>query len=156
MRSIIFIFSFLVLTSGCSYNKQKKSESPHFHSITHKLSTPLKINLSRLGSGNPFQLKATLEASDELKSLSSRWILVSPDGIETLIQTESTSKEKPLHYILTSHNIELDDPSQNYKIVLIIDAENAKTKFKKTQVYNSLYQEDIDRAKKDLLERSNH
>ncbi len=152
MRIALIILSTLTITN-CSYKSGTKDQIKH---LTLKLEKSLNVRLEKKGkSKSTFNIIAHVDSPEPFLSGSFKWIVT--DFNNQKISEISEDFSGPLTSIsFDSGTIDLANPELNYKIIFIFNGKTKTESIHKTQIYNSLIQEDLDRAIEDLQERNKY
>lgn len=131
----------------------KKPTKDHLSQVTLKLEKPVQVKLIKQGrSKSNFDLKAEVNSKEVIQSAQITWVVT--DDNNHVIKSWTAKLDTPSDSMtFDSGTIDLPNPEINHKIVFIFDGQTASDKIYKTEIYNSLIQEELDQAVKDLEER---
>lgn len=152
MRNALIIISYLAVAS-CNY---KSSQKDHIKHLTLKLEKSLSVKLTKEGkSKSAFNIVANVISPEPILLGTIIWIVT--DSNNQKISKKNEDFRGPMTSIsFDSGNIELPNPELNHKVVFIFNGKTASETIHKTQVYNTLIQDDLDEAVKDLQERNKY
>lgn len=149
LAALIFL---QLLSTGCF----KKTVKHHLSYVTLKLEKPLEITLTKIGSdSNHFNLVANVESKEVLNESIFSWIVV--DEFDQQIFRDDKIFERAFKSAtFDSGTLNLPTETENYKIVFVYQGKTKNDVFNKTVIYNSLIQEDVDRAVEELKDRADN
>jgi hypothetical protein len=144
----------LILISGC--NQKTSLPKNHLKHVTLKLEKPISIKLKKVGKSlSSFNILAEVSNSTPILEANINWIVVDENNQKILnLKSNYSGSKKELSF--DSGNIELPTPDQNYKIIFIFSGKTSSEEINKTEVYNSLIQDEINSALSDLQDRANN
>ena len=154
-KLVLLLISCLTILSisGCD---KKRPPKDHLSKVTLKLEKPIQIKLLKQGKSNSiFNLKAEVSSKEVVNSAQITWVITDDNNHVVKSWMEKLSAPGTV-MTFDSGTIEIPNPDKNHKIVFIFDGQTASDKLYKTEIYNSLLQEDLDRAIKDLEERGRY
>lgn len=153
----MFLFiGLLILSMGLNACQRNKPTTDHLKNVTLKLKHPVSVKIEPLSiSEKHLVLKPQIKASSELSDIQVQWLLEVNDGTpEVLLSQDFLRGESFSIERLKDVSLEIQNTEQNHKVVLIVSGKSDGKNFSHTAIYNSAFQEDIERAKKELSERS--
>lgn len=150
MRYTLIVISLFLLNS-CTQKSEPKSHLKH---VTLKLSKSLTIALHKIGkSPSDFNIEAEVYSPDPILKANAHWIILDSEE-KQISKTSSEFNGSDTNLRFDSGHIRLKNPNLNHKIVFIFNGKTTKNTINKTAIYNSLIQDEIDSAIKELQDRN--
>jgi hypothetical protein len=147
------ILTILLVTIGCT---EKRTPKDHLNKVTLKLEKSVDIKLSKLGkNGTDFNIIANIQSQSPIQTAEIQWIVINPENQKVIQRTESF-KGPSSTLDFDSGNLSLVNSESNHKIVFILNAKTDTEEIHKTEIYNSLIQEELDQAIQKLEERGRY
>lgn len=148
--SFKLILVLLFVAVGCT---EKRTPKDHLSKVTLKLEKSVDIKLTKEGKGGTdFNINASIQSQSPIISAEVQWIVINPDN-QRIIQRSEIYNGPSSNFSLNSNTITVSDPDKNHKIVFIFKGKTELEDIHKTEIYNSLIQEDLNEAVKKLEER---
>lgn len=149
-RLILLLF---LVSVGCS---EKRAPKDHLSKVTLKLEKSVNIKLTKEGKGGTdFNISASVQSLNPIQTAEIQWIVINPENQKIIQRTESF-RGPSSNMNFDSGHISLVNAESNHKIVFIFNAKTELEEIHKTEIYNSLLQEELDQAIKKLEERGRY
>lgn len=151
--SFKLILVLLFFAVGCT---EKRTPKDHLSKVTLKLEKSVDIKLTKEGKGGTdFNINANIQSQSPIQSAEIQWIVINSEN-QKIIQRADSFKGPSTIFSFNSDTISVSDPDKNHKIVFIFKGKTELEDIHKTEIYNSLIQEDLDEAIKKLEERGRY
>ncbi len=125
----------------------------HLQKVTLKLEKSLQVKLQKKEDSSNFQITAIVQNPNPILDASIEWVVIDPGNNKILSRKFNYTGPESKKILFNSGDIELLQPELNYKIVFVFNGRTATEEVRKTEIYNSLLQNELDQAIKNLEER---